>query len=476
MNIFFAEKTNYLAYGVGSIPDDVTAMSFPASTPYQFSLTFNKAYSQLWLLYNQLSQITPLPQQEMDRTSATGAVGNYDTTTAGAKAVYQFINGQSQDEATYASNSLWKVVDGPWLLDAFSSETGASTFVPNKKYTGPGKPKLAKFEELPFTSDAAEFDALRSGEVDYGYLPSEDLSQESYFTSRGYKVVKWVDFGFDGFFLNYTNPKTGPIFKQLYIRQAMQKLINQPQISKDVYHGQALPQYGPIPSNPPNPYSSSKVAANPYPFSISGAKRLLSSHGWTIHSNGTDVCSKPGTGSGECGAGIAKGAQLSFVFKVATGSAPFTAEMEDMQSDWSTDGIHVTLVQQPAGQIYSSTEPCSNGNSGCDWDMADGGAPGFTATYSPEYLPIGTQWFATGGSTNPGGYSSAKMDALIATASTSSAAAAIRAIGVYAAENLPFLWEPNYPYQLSVISPKLHGAVPQDPNLNLYPQNWTLSS
>jgi hypothetical protein len=41
---------------------------------------------------------------------------------------------------------------------------------------------------------------------------------------------------------------------------------------------------------------------------------------------------------------------------------------------------------------------------------------------------------------------------------------------------LPSLWQPDYPYQLSVISKKLHGAIPQDPNLNLYPQNWTLSS
>jgi hypothetical protein len=31
----------------------------------------------------------------------------------------------------------------------------------------------------------------------------------------------------------------------------------------------------------------------------------------------------------------------------------------------------------------------------------------------------------------------------------------------------------SYAYQISVISPHLHGALPQDPNLNLYPQNWS---
>ncbi|MFZ0169623.1 MAG: ABC transporter substrate-binding protein [Candidatus Dormiibacterota bacterium] len=476
MNILTTEKSNYFGYAVGSIPDDVTSMSFPANTPYQFSLTFNKAYSHLWLLYNQLSEIVPLPHQLMDRTSASGPVGNYDTTASGVIAVYNYLNSQAQDLATYATNPLWKVVDGPWLIDSYSSTTGEASFVPNDKYTGPGKPKLAKFEELPFTSDAAEFDALRAGEVDYGYLPAEDLSQESYFTKRGYKVVKWDDFGFNGAFYNFTNPKTGPIFKQLYIRQAFQKLVNQPQIVKDVYHGLALAQYGPIPSIPVNPYSSKKVADNPYPFSVPGAKNLLSSHGWTVHPGGIDVCSKPGAGSGQCGAGIAKGAQLNFSFEVASGSPPFLAEVESMQSDWSDAGIHVTLLQHPPDEIYATAIPCVNGGPGCSWDMADGGAPGFTATYSPEYLPIGTQWFASNGGTNAGGYDSPEMDSLIDTAGTDSSPTAIQAIGVYGAENLPNLWEPNYPYQLSVISPKLHGALPQDPNLNLYPQNWTLSS
>ena len=108
--------------------------------------------------------------------------------------------------------------------------------------------------------------------------------------------------------------------------------------------------------------------------------------------------------------------------------------------------------------------------------MGNFGEIGSTPTYSPEYLPVGTQWFATGGGTNPQGYSSPKMDALIEEAGINSSPAAIQAIGVYAAEQLPGLWEPNYPYQVSVISKKLKGALPQDPNLNLYPQYWSLSS
>jgi hypothetical protein len=46
---------------------------------------------------------------------------------------------------------------------------------------------------------------------------------------------------------------------------------------------------------------------------------------------------------------------------------------------------------------------------------------------------------------------------------------------MYTAQQLPSLWEPDYPYQLSVISPKLHGAVPQNPNLDITPEDWTLA-
>jgi hypothetical protein len=68
------------------------------------------------------------------------------------------------------------------------------------------------------------------------------------------------------------------------------------------------------------------------------------------------------------------------------------------------------------------------------------------------------------------------MDAIIAKATTDSAASAIRAFGVYAAKSLPNLWIPDYPDQVSVISPKLKGALPQDPNENIYPQKWSIVS
>ncbi len=475
LNMLMVEKANYLGYSPGSIPDNVVSMSFPTSSPYKFSITFNKAYSHLWVLYDELSEIVPIPQHVWDKTSASSGVGNYDLTPAGARAVYKYMNAQASKESTYTTNPLWKVVDGPWHLSQFSSTTGASTFVPNKKYTGPGKPKIAKFEELPFTSTSAEFDALRSGQLDYGYLPPEDSSQAGYFTSRHYKVVKWTDFGFNDFFMNYTNPTVGPIFKQLYVRQALQSLINQTQISKDIWHGFAFPTYGPIPQTPKSEYLSGALKKNPYPYSVSHAKALLKAHGWNVVANGTDTCARPGTGSADCGAGIAQGAKMQFTEEVASGSAPFLAEAEAMSSSWSNAGISVTIQQKSEPSIFATLEPCSNGNPGCGWQMANFGEPGSTPTYSPQYLPAPGPWFGTNSANNVMGYTDPHMDQLIATTYTSSAVGAIQRLAEYAAQQLPCLWEPDYAYQTSVISPKLHGALPQDPNLNLYPQNWSFS-
>ena len=391
LNLLKNEKGEYLGYSPGSIPDDISSMSFPASSPYQFSITFNKAYSPLWVLYDELSEIVPIPQDTWDKTSASSPVGNYDTTAAGAKAVWKFMNSQATQEGTYTTNQIWQVVDGPWKLSGFSTVTGASTFTPNKAYTGPGKPKIAKFEELPFTSTSAEFNALRSGQVDFGYLPPEDASQASYFTSRGYTVNNWTDYGFNGMLLNFTNPTAGPLLKQLYIRQAMQSLINQPQISKDIWHGFAFPTLGPIPQTPKTSFLSSTLQQNLYPYSVSHAISLLKAHGWNVVPNGTDTCAKPGTGPTQCGAGIAAGAKLSMTQEAATGSSPFLAEVEDMTSSWRSAGISVAIQQKSQSAIFATLEPCKNGGPGCTGTSRTSGSPGPRRPTRPSTCPRPTR-------------------------------------------------------------------------------------
>jgi peptide/nickel transport system substrate-binding protein len=43
----------------------------------------------------------------------------------------------------------------------------------------------------------------------------------------------------------------------------------------------------------------------------------------------------------------------------------------------------------------------------------------------------------------------------------------------YMAKNLPVLWMPEPYYQISAISTKLKGVLPQDPLLNLTAEGWS---
>ena len=134
----------------------------------------DKAYTPTWFLYNQLSQITPMPAA-WDRTAS--GPSHCDTTVSDCAAVYNYLNAQAKDLTGYVGSPLWSIVDGPWKLSAFNAD-GHVTFVPNKSYSGPVKPRLAAFQEVPFTTDTAEYDVLRSPssstKIDVGYLPQQN--------------------------------------------------------------------------------------------------------------------------------------------------------------------------------------------------------------------------------------------------------------------------------------------------------------
>ena len=96
---------------------------------------------------------------------------------AKCKAVYTFLTAQSKIASTYATSPLWSVVDGPWKLSSFSTD-GNVTMVANKAYSGSPKPTLSAIKFVPFTDDATEYTALKTGAVDVGNIPTQDLPQK----------------------------------------------------------------------------------------------------------------------------------------------------------------------------------------------------------------------------------------------------------------------------------------------------------
>ena len=474
LNLLTANKSQYANYVPGYIPDNIASVKY--STARAFSINFKQAYSPNWLFLNQLSLLFALPQHVWDKTSVSGKIGNYDETTGGARAVFNFLNGQAKNLSTYATNPLWQVVDGPFRISTYQPNSEV-TMVPNRAYSGPVKPKVAKVQFLDFTSDAAEYNQLLSGNLDYGYVPFNDVPSEGRLKSSGYSIVPWPQAGMNYAVYNYTNPATGPLFKQLYVRQAIQHTVNQPLMIHAALYGAGVGSYGAVPPYQPAPTLNGMPLADPaaqqdaYPYSISAAISLLKSHGWTVHPGGTDTCARPGTGPNDCGAGIKAGQALSFRFEYPTGVIQDSVEAQLLSGNAAKAGIHISDAPVATSVTFADTL-CTKGSK-CTWD-SDYYYLGGWQYGVPINYPIGTVIFGCGGP-YVGGYCSPTLDSLMKTAVTSSSVQALYPYETYLNRNAPVLWLPLQPYQFSAIKTSLHGATPQNLGFWINPENWTFS-
>ncbi len=466
-NLLRANKDNWWGYTTGQFPDNV--LSFKADSAYQLTITFKGIYGSLWL-YNELSQLIPMPQHAWDKTSASGPVGNYDDTPRGATAVYNYLAAQSKDLASYATNPLWQVVDGPWKVKVFVASVGQATLARNFSYSGPATGSIHQLDLTPYTSDSAEFDTLLTGSgLSYGYVPFNDTPQLGRVKSLGYEVKAWPSWGITFINLNFVDPQYGPLFKQLYFRQALQELVDQPRYISAFMGGYASPVYGPVPTVPNSQFVSPQEKSNPYPYSPAGAKTLLSGHGWSIVPNGADVCTRPGSGPTECGSGVKQGMKLDISLLYNSGLTNITEEIEALRSAASQVGIDFSLSEAPFSQVVSTAVSCTKPN--C-WQMDYYGQGWY---WNPGYeVPDGSVIFGTGSPSNGGSYSSPTADSLMK-AVHSGSLAAIYAYENYLAKQLPVIWMPQIDTQISAVSDHLGGALPQDPLNNIYPENWYLT-
>lgn len=462
LNLLAAEKQNWAYYVPGGLPDNLTG--YKIVSPATIVLSLKSAYSPDWFTDNELSQITPLPAA-WDKTSATAA-GKCATSVSSCAAVWQYLYSQAKQVSTYAASPLWQVVDGPWHLASYQT-TGYSVFKPNPKYSGPVKPRLSEFVEEPFTTESAELNVLRSGQISVGYLPVTDIAQKQLIAGSGYSLSAWLDAGINYFPYNFDNPVQGLVFRQLYVRQAIQHLINQPQYISKIFEGYASPTYGPVPVEPANPFVDSFEKANPYPFSVSAASKLLTGHGWTVRPNGVTTCTSPGTGPSDCGAGIKSGAKLDFNLLYASGTTELAQEMQVMKSTFSQVGIVLNLSQAPFDQVISSSVPCQPAQASCGWQLDNWGG-GWS--YSMDHFPNGDLIFGSGAGDNFGSYSSATADSLIT--STDHVPGTLPADENYLATNLPAIFMPKADYQLTEVQTKLQGVTPQEPTFNINPEDW----
>ena len=451
-------------------------------------LHLKSAVSSIWFTYNQLAEITPMPMAwDVSAASATAGSGGCTTDSAKDKwakcnAVFNFLTAQAKNVKTYASNPVWQVVDGPFKLNTFSTASAGpvTSFSPNADYSGSPKSPLSTLTYYAYTDDTTEYTALKTGQIDVGYIPSADLppnSGSSVLPSTNplgstYNLEPAYQYGIYYMVINFNNPTIGPAFKQLYVRQALQDVVDQPGIDKAVYRGYAYPTSGGVPTQPKSQWVPAVQNANngqgPYAFSISTAKSLLTSHGWA-EVNGVMTCQKTGTASNGAGPGVTAGSKLSLTMDYATGVQAFQEEVSVYKSDASQAGIAINLVPQSFNTIIGETTPCSPGPK-CTWDILNFGGWNFNG---PGFEPTGEPLFETGASSNSGSYTDPQEDKLINETHTSSSISVFDQYAAYTAQQLPFIWLPNS-YAVQAVSSKL-ANVAFNPLFTQLPEYWTFT-
>lgn len=469
LNMYKADPTSYCGYNKGyGIPDQLANATGSGNT---ITLNFKTSVSPNWILYNYLSELSPMPEA-WDKTSASAVAGSGHcaagvwgaaSTDTACKAVEAFLDAQSKNTATY-TDAMWQTVDGPWKLTSFDN-LGNAKFVPNKEYSGPQKPYVSAVFLKSYTTTSAEesdlySDKLTIGFVDPSVLPSSApslgaIGKNVGILSGNYNLTTGTPWSTNYAALNLsTSDPKGAELSQLYIREALQESVNQAAIIKSVDKNYGVVTCGPIPPNTPT--SISAAISCPYSYNLSTAKALLTAHGWTVE-NGVQTCESAGTSTTECGTGIAKGSTLNLAFIYASGIPSLEQTVNAEIAAWKSIGIDFT---DTTGSFNEVVAQCS----GHSFQLCMWGAGWI---YAPDYYPSGEALFVPGASFNVGSYNNASLTALVKQSITQNVP--LTAFGNFAAQQLPVLWEPN-PTATAEFAITLKGVQPLNPLQNFMPE------
>jgi len=470
IDLLEAGKDKVATYVPGELPDNLRSVQVVGD--HELVLHLDRSYNPQWYTDNQLTELFAFPQQTWDRERPGGPVGNYDLTAAGAKKVFDFLYDQSEKLATYATNPLWKVVDGPFRLTSYDPTTGRAVLSANRAYDGADEPRVTEVVLEAFTDDTAEVDALRDGSIDYGWIPYSDLGLTHYLTTHGFTVAPWAPDYEQSAELGYTG-RYAEFVDQLYIRQALQHLVDEQLYLKTTLRGIGQLTYGPAPAIPGDVWASRTEETDPDPYSIPAARAILGAHGWSRKPGGYLICSRPGVGAGECGKGIAAGVELRLLMNYATGSASVAGQAQAFAGAARRAGVDIVLAPETSTTMSSidgvcpSSPPCNFAIALYPLWFTDYGDMGIVPTGGLQFGP---------GNYFGGGYSSTTYDRLLAAAHTEDGLGSIRAAEDYLSRQVAALWFPTGDNQISVVSDRLHGWRPQQVFGDPMPQRWYVTT
>jgi peptide/nickel transport system substrate-binding protein len=467
---------NWAIYTPGQFPDTLVSTSEPNASTLVMNLS--GAVNPSWFTEDELGAgppPLPMPSFLWAKTSTSGAVlPPSDWTPANMTKIFNFLTAQNKSLSTYATNPLWQVVDGPYRLSAYNPTSGGFTMVPNTTYGGPHVTPMSTFQGVPFTSNAAQFNAIKAGSIDVAFVDYNDVPQLPSVLRSGYNYFGIPDFGmnFANFNFKDTTGDFNNIIAQPYMRQVLAHLVDDQGWIRAFMNGAGAAAYGPIPTYPRSPYLPSSAAVDPYPFSVSTAVSMLKSHGWTVTPGGTDTCAKAGTAPGTCGSGIPAGTKLAWNYIYNNSPALIGDQATDFVSKAKSAGINITLSSNNFNYMITNyVDPAAPANIN-KWAMMDFGGE----TLDPYPTTFGI--FNTGGAGQIGDYSNSNADHLINASVTSGNPTAVKDEADFLTTDQPVQFQP-VPDIIWAWKNTLSAQVPQAwENLSQYyatPEFWYLN-
>ena len=344
---------------------------------------------------------------------------------------------------------------------------------PNPNYGGSPKARFAQLNTDTYTSYTAELNAMKTGSLDVmvGFDPSQ-IAEIPQLKSQGINVIGSPSWGWFGGIYNFkdTTDHFDKVISQVYARQALAYLTDEPGIIKGVYKGAAVPAYGQVPSAPSSPYSPPSATHPLYPYNPAKAVSLLKANGWKVVPNGQSTCVKPGTGTGECGAGIPAGTPFKFVWanQPEAVSSVGALESEVLESEAkAAAGINIILQTKTFNYLTSNY---NNANPANTKYVNDWGVNNYGGLFTNYYPTADGSWNHPGTGLNAGSFENPVSDKLIQQSVYGTNPKAVLNEVAWFAAHPPVAFMPMQDYMIAVNSKKVGG--PAQGWLSMTQQQW----
>jgi peptide/nickel transport system substrate-binding protein len=465
--------SNWSAFTPGQFPQSVSSITEPNKSTLVINL--KRSWNPSFFLNDQLqANIIPMPSTDWNIAKAGGPHLNWRT-PSNAKSIYDYLAKQGGAVATFGTNPLWKIADGPFVMSSFNPTNSSYVWKANPSYGGSPKPAAAAISVETFTGITPLLNSLKTGALDIGQVDNSQLGQVPSLRSAGYSVFGYGELGWFAALFNFKDATNhfNSIISQLYVRQALARLVDQPAYLSGIFKNAGQLSYGPVPSVPPTPFTPANAVHTPYPFSPPAAVAELKAHGWKVVPGGQTTCAKAGTGAGECGAGIPAGTPFKFTwFDIPATETPASGlESDAFASEAKTAaGINIQVETKTFNYIistYNDADPADAKYTN-DWGVLNFG--GFTDSYYPTTSSI----FNTTGVYNTGAYNDPTANTLINNSVYGSDPKAVTKEASYLTTNLPGLFMPNNDYIFAVnkrIGSSADGFLALTQQVDL-PQYW----